>query len=382
MTAWVCVCSCVSETPPATPNECTDVELIVAASDYERTVVCGAPRCLDIPGQTSGDDLGKDPQLVSTNGRTFVIARTNDLIFEVDSACGAFKRTASGVVRHHLASLAPDGRTANPHEVAAAPDGTLVVPLFNAAKLAFIAPDGTITDLPLSAYDEDGNPQADAVSVVDVGGVAKAFVTLERLDDNDPLLLSKQSSQMLRVDVATRQPEAVIELAGRNPFNAMSQLGSLLFLAEPGKFESAEEELAGIERFDTATSATSLLIREVELGGSVSEVSVSEGCGAAIVAGPEPGLNPTTLVTFDPDSGRVISTYGAPIYRTPGYDLQGLAWSGRTLYVGDRRRGPSGYVVHVFEDRGGCSVVETGRTIDLPFPPVALRAALTSGIRR
>lgn len=314
--------------------------------------------------------------LVRTSGRVFFLARENDLIFEVDPSCG------TPIARLSVASLAPvdpvtgQKRPANAHDAAAAPDGTIVVPLYTAGRVVFFK-DGKLeaTSIDLNAYDADGNPQAEAVSVIEVGGVAKAFVTLERLDDND-MLRSKQTSQMLRIDVGTRSVEAVIDLEGRNPFNPMSELGTALFMAEPGDFDVADDPLAGIERFEVTTSTSRLIVRESDLGGSVAEVAVTSGCGAAIVAGPEKRVNPTWLVTFDPDTGQVITRKeNASLGPTPGYDLQGLAWRGDTLYVGDRRRGGAGYPIHVLERRGGCTLVDTGRTIELPHPSVALRAA-------
>jgi hypothetical protein len=147
-------------------------------------------------------------------------------------------------------------------------------------------------------------------------------------------------------------------------------------MSEPGNFDAADEAQAGIERFDTTTSTTRLLVSERELGGSVAEVAVTGGCGAAIVAGPQKDVNPTALVTFDPATGKVLAPASAPILGpTPGYDLQGLAWRGRVLYVGDRRKGESGYTVHVFErDEGSCALRPVARTIPLPQRPVALRA--------
>src|SRR5207302_5909158 len=100
------------------------------------------------------------------------------------------------------------------------------------------------------------------------------------------------------------------------------------------------------ERFDTETGVPTLLVKEKDLGGSVAEVAVTRGCGAAIVAGPQKDVNPTTLVSFDPVTGHVTSR--AVIGPTPGYDLQGLAWRDGTLYVGDRRADSGGYRVHVF----------------------------------
>jgi hypothetical protein len=181
---------------------------------------------------------------------------------------------------------------------------------------------------------------------------------------------------MLRIDVASRKVETVIDLAGRNPFNTMAQLGSFLYLAEPNNTDVADEEFGGIERFDADTSTTKMLVHEHDLGASVMEVAVTEGCGAAIVAGPVPKVNPTALVTFDPATGAVLSTFAAPVVATPGFDLQGLVWRDGKLYLGDRRQGSNGkYQVHEFARTGACTLQATASTIDLPQPPVGLAAA-------
>lgn len=360
--------ACSTSEPATASSACDGVELIVAASDYSSSMVCGAPRC-ELGPRTSGVDLGKDPQLTMSGGRAFFLARDNELLFELDPTCG----TATARYSVHEAGAT---RASNPHDVAAAPDGTLWVVLYNRPEILVLRGGAVDAKIPLGTYDADGNPQADAIRIVDVGGVAKAFVTLERLDDAD-LLRSKQPSQMLRIDVATRSVEATIELAGRNPFNPMSEADGALFLAEPGNFDDAGEALAGIERFDTKTSATRLLVSERELGGSVSDLAIAPGCGAAIVAGPIPNVNPTSLVTFDPVTGKVLSTASAPILGpTPGYDLQGLAWRGDSLYVGDRRARAKGYEVHVFDrEPGTCTLRPAARVLELPQRPVALRSA-------
>jgi hypothetical protein len=157
----------------------------------------------------------------------------------------------------------------------------------------------------------------------------------------------------------------------------MSEQDGALFLAEPGNFDADDEPLAGIERFDTRSSTTRLLVREPDLGGSVAEIAVTEGCGAAIIAGPQFGVNPTSVVTFDPVTGQVFTTARAPLLGpTPGYDLQALAWRGDRLYVGDRRSTSTGYRVHVFERQPGtCRLQESRDAIYLPQRPVALRPA-------
>ena len=261
-----------------------------------------------------------------------------ELIFELDPKCGSPISEVS-VHENGVADV-------NPHDVAAAPDGSLFVVLYNVPRIDIVRGKSVEATIDVSMYDEvDGNPQAESIQIVSVAGVPKAFVAL----------------------------------AGRNPFNPMAESGGALFLAEPGNFDASDEPKAGIERFDTATSTTRLLVPEHELGGSVAEIAVTDGCGAAIVAGPQPTVNPTSLVTFDPVSGAVLTPPGSPLLGpTPGYDLQALAWRGNLLYVGDGRRGAGGYPVHVFErDPGTCNLHEvSGRELDLPQRPVALRPAL------
>lgn len=363
--------ACASEGAPASPPAaCDGVELLVAASDYSSSMVCGAPRCEAGP-RTAGVDLGKDPQLSTSNGRAFFLARDNDLVFELDAACGTPTR------RYSVHDDAARG-TANPHDVAAARDGSLFVTLYNVPRIAILGEGAPQPAIDLAGYDDDdGNPQAESIRIVPVSGVEKAFVTLQRLDDKNGLR-STRTSTMLRIDVATRQVEAAIELAGRNPFNTMAEHEGALFLAEPGNFDTDDDALAGIERFETATSTTRLLVPESALGGSVAEVAVTAGCGVAIVAGTQKDVNPTSLVSFDPATGAVLTSPSAAVLGpTPGYDLQGLAWRGSLLYVGDRRSDASGFRVHVFErEAGTCNLREVAGGFDLPQRPVALRAAL------
>jgi hypothetical protein len=362
------------EAPSApAPTACADVKLLVVASDYYASAVGGAPGEGRVRLPYSGIKLGNDPALAVSRGRAFFLARDNDTLFELDPGCGTPQTTASV---HELAPVdaarGVRGR-ANPHDVAVAPDGSLFVALYDVPKIAIVAGGALAGAIDLSSYDADGNPQAEAIRIVDVGGAPKAFVALERLDDTDRELPSRQPSTMLRIDVATRAVEAAVELAGRNPFNAMAEQDGALFMAEPGNFDAAGEPKAGIERFDTATSTSRILVPESALGGSVAEIAVDGPCGAAIVAGPVKDVNPTSVVTFDAATGALASR---GVLATPGYDLQGLAWRGRTLYVGDRRAGPDGYPVHVLERDDSCMLRESNTTIELSQRPVALRPAL------
>ena len=314
-------------------------------------------------------DLGKDPQLESTNGRAFFVARFDDVLFELDPSCGA--------ARAKLGTHDPQFTgTTNPQDVAAAPDGTLWVPRFNEPSLLVLAGDGgTERAIDLSPYDPDGNPNASAIRIVPMGGAPKAFVVLERLDDKDRFR-SKQPSALLTVDVASRAIDGPpIALATRNPLLLIDEALGSFFLASPGNFDDVTEDAAGIERFEPAGPSTRLLVSEKALGGSATLVAVTRGCGAAIVADPT-DVNATSLVTFDPDSGAVFKSAANPVLATAGFDLKALAWRGDALLVGDARRASAGYPIHVFARAGatGCDLTMRPDAIFVPLPPVGLRA--------
>jgi hypothetical protein len=112
---------------------------------------------------------------------------------------------------------------------------------------------------------------------------------------------------------------------------------------------------------------------ETDLGGSVAEVAVSAGCGAAIVADATHNVNATSLATFDPAAGTVLTPASASPLATTAYDLQGLQWAAGALLVGDRRRAAAGYPVHAF-DVTQCVAASRPDAVFLPLPPVALGA--------
>jgi streptogramin lyase len=334
------------------------------ATDYSSSQV-GAFALGGALTATGGVDLGGDPALSLSRGRAFYLARDQDVVFELDPACGVPKSRFSVHQASHTGS-------SNPHGVAVASDGSLWVTLYDVPALLVLssagAPEKTID---LSGYDGDGNPNADSIAIVDTPAGEKAFVALERLDDKDSLK-SEQPSWMLRVDVASRTVDTHVALVGRNPF-AMVADGSALWLSDPGNFYDATETNAGIERFDTTTSTTALVLREPDLGGSVAEVAVNGGCGVAIVADPT-ASNATSLVTFDPVTGDVLAATARSPLATSGFDLQGLAWKAGVLLAGDRRRLSAGYPVHAFDAEAGCDLRERMPiTLFLPRPPIAVR---------
>jgi hypothetical protein len=343
------------------PSGCPGAAAVWAASDYSSSAVGSLSLGGALTSVAGAVDLGADPALSVSGGRAFFVARDLDAIFELDG-CGAPKQRFSA----HVAT--PSG-TADPYAVAVSSNGKLWIPLYLAAAVLVLNPDGSVAQtIDLSAYDSDGNPDASDIAIVDTPSGEKAFVTLDRLN---PYPQSVQPSWMLRIDVATGQIEAQIVLAGRNPFS-ITQAGTILWLAEPGNFDDATESDAGIERFDTSTSTTALVTSETSLGGSVAEVAVAGTCGAAIVAGAATNVNPTALVTFDPSSGTPQSTASESPLATPGFDLEGLAWVSGDLLVGDRQRGANGYPVHDFAATTACALTERSNGLVLPLPPVGI----------
>src|SRR5262249_33073027 len=187
--------------------------------------------------------------------------------------------------------------SSNPQDVAVAADGALWVPRYNVPSVLVSEPSGASRAvIDLSPFDDDGNPNAGAIAITAVGGKEKAFVALQRLDDTQVPPLARAASQILRLDVATAAVEGIVPLEGRNPFG-LAPHGGAFYLAEPGDFSTADDPLAGIERFDPQTSTTRLLVREADLGGSVAETAIADGCGVAIVADAS-SQNLTSLVTF------------------------------------------------------------------------------------
>jgi len=347
----------------ASVQACGAFDGLTAASDYTSSAV-GA---FDADGGlsvASGVDLGTDPALEVSRGRAFYIARSEDRLFELDPGCGAPRAEISV---HH----ASDTGSSNPQDVAVAPDGSLWVPWYNVGTLlvsdACGAPKAI---LDLSSYDPDGNPEASAIRIVDTPGGSKAFVTLQVLD---PDYGSTKPSLMLRIDVASATVDKAVTLQGRNPFSVYQE-GTDLWLADPGNFDAGAEPGAGVEAFDTTTSSSVLLVKEADLGGSASDVAVTPGCGAAIVAD-STEVNATSLVTFDPDAGTILRPASNAVLKTAGFDLQGLLWIGTTLYVGDRSPpNGAGYPIHAFTVSKGCVLTPLPDVVFLPLPPVALRA--------
>ncbi len=345
--ALALLASCDSSPPPA----CTNGVLVVT-TDFTSTEVGSLPLDGSPPSLLSGSQLGGDPALASSAGRSFLIARDLDMIFEVDS-CGR------GIGQFSAVTLGD--AHADPQDVAVASDGSKWVTRLLLPGLLVVGAQETVIDL--SQFDSDGVPDMSGVSIVG----PSAFVALSRLN---PYPTSSQPSQMLVLDTASMKLVKQITLAGRNPFGHMAEAAGKLYVAEPGNFASATEPDAGIEVVDTQAMTSKLLFTESALGGSPLAIAASGSCGAAIVAGATTASkdNSTALVTFALDGSSVVPSSVS----SQSFDLRGLLFtSDGRLLVGDKRSNPSGFPVHVFSMGTTCALVQGA---DLFVPQMAALA--------
>jgi hypothetical protein len=363
--AAAAACGSPSSTAPAPSAACgAPVRALLAASDYTSSGVGG----LLADGGVElryGADLGGDPQLTVTGGRSFFIARDHDLLFEIDPTCG------QPIARLSVRADGDQG-SQNPQDVAATSDGTLFVPRYNPGDLFVVDKSGATSVISLASFDADGNPQPSAATTIGAAGAEKVFVALERLDDKT--LKSVQQSMVVRIDAKTRSVDGQVTLAGKNPFNLPVVHGGALYYAEPGNFDDMSEAAAGVERLDPQAMTSALLVSEKDLGGSVVMIAIADGCGAAIVANQVSMVNATSLVTFDPDTGKVHASSASSPLATGGFDLAGLTFSNGMLYVGDRRRGDQGYPIHAFAVGAGCTLTALPDAATSPQKPVAVRS--------
>ncbi len=366
------VIACAESAPPAAVACDSPALAVIAASDYSSSeiVILRAPSDppvgaggASIGPPTIGVDLGGDPVLSVSQGRCFFVARDLDLLVELDPACGApIRKIATG-----------DGASSdNPQDVAATNDGSLFVPKFRTGDVVVLRPSGARDVVHLASFDPDGNPNPSSATTVVTNGAEKIWVTLERLDDKT-LLPGALPSLVVRVDPVSLAVDAQVTLVGADPFGLAVSFGGALFYAEPGHFDSIAEANAGVERVDPATMQSALVVREKDLGGSVAQVAVTDGCAAAIVADASK-VNATSLATFDPTTGNVHTTASTSLLRSPGYDLEGLAFTQGVLYVGDRRRAQTGYPIHAFTVGDGCLLTALPDTLFSPQKPVAIRS--------
>lgn len=307
--------------------------------------------------------FGVDSSLSEARGRRFVCNRTSGECFEIEPGRLALRGA-------YVASRSVDDPSANPHDLTIDGEGGVWIARYDRPSLAVLAADGSYSgEVSLASFDSDGTPEAEAIHSFD----HNVYVALERLDE---YRAPKERGMIAVVDAKSREVSGSFELIGQNPFGRMVPMqsdptGGTVAIATPGSFSDAGCASCGAELVDLAARTSRQILREQELGGSVSQVLVaSETEGYAIVAGPEEAVNPTWVVRFDPSTAEVTAILADTRDRPEterGYFHWGLALNGDMLLVGDRTKDRA--AVRAFSRQTGAALGSFPVGI---YPPIAL----------
>jgi len=360
--AWSCSSSGPPADPPASPG------FLVAVSDYSSSELGLVTLDAGASWLAGGATLGPDPQLASSAGRLFWIERHGGDVLEIDPGTG-------GILNGPWTTVDPSvpGST-DPQDVAVDGYGRVWVARYLVSSLLVKSSDGATVEGTVDLSTVAGvnrNPYMSSIRIVG----DKAYVTLEMLY---PYPRSVDPSYIVRLNVLP-PPEvgsidAALRLKGRNPLNLLVEQDPYLYLAEAGDVNLTNETDAGVERVDLRTFTSELLVRESDIGASVDQVSVTDGCGTAIVMGPGP-LNVTSVISFDPVAGGILTPLDAGLLATPaGFKLAGMAWlPGGVNVIGDRTGVDGrGFALHALLASTGCALRQQPETLLAPQGPVAI----------
>lgn len=308
-----------------------DRPMLVLESDRSSSSALGFLEADGCFTETADVSLGADPSLSLSRGRAFVCARDQGLVLEVDHK----NKSITNVFVTYTEGEEPP----NPHDVAVDPDGRLWIARFNSPSAGVVMPDGAWGgSVDLSALaGADGIPDMEAIT----SAGDRIFIALERLNAD-----YKAEGPGLIAIVPTSSPfmvETSIDISAQNPFGRLvpapwDPTGSTVAATAPGEIDTLNDpNTNGVVVISLESGQTELAISEAELGGSPLEIALASPSEAyAIVGGPIPGVNPTSVVAFDPSTHKVTRTLTGP---ADGFVHAGLAVNGPYLVVGDQTFG-------------------------------------------
>ena len=288
---------------------------------------------------------GQDQSLLDARGRPFVAVNTDGSLRPLDSSSLAITKTYDAYPDQH-------GGTSIPHSIYGVDTdagGNLWISRDDVSSLAVLRPDGSLAAaVDLASLDPKfGNPRMNGVLIQgQTAFVMLGFLATPFAQPNADH--AWRVGAIARVDTPTRKILSTIDLIGHNPVRKLIPIdatGKVVLVATPGEHDDDKTPEDGIDRVDLEAGTATQLISETELGGSVDEVVwASEHEAYAIVLGPQPGLNPTKVIAFDPSQPpghRVLRTLAkAPWFDDPvngqAYVHTGLALDGGYVLVGDQ----------------------------------------------
>jgi hypothetical protein len=244
-----------------------------------------------------------------------------------------------------------DPSSADPYDAAYAPDGSLWVTRYFQSSLVILDASGKRTGtVDLKAWaDADGNPEMTAIAII--GNTA--YVALARLgyaskEDTMPGPTA-MGSIIVAIDTTTHAVTQAFP-SGALPVptpverfrHAVYGPATQLFLACRGAPLSLNKVPGGLVRLDFAAKTQTLVLDGRELtpvGGTTFRGFVSgydvldDERGFAVIASMESSDNPTSVVEFNPTTGKIVS----PVwYGRSTYKLFDLAIADDRLLVADR----------------------------------------------
>ncbi len=309
------------------------IGVMIVESTYDgQSIVEAVDSSTHVRALQTGVGYDADPhlrKLLGADGRAryFLVGSTNGTVSELD---------AHGVVMQVISARDDaKGTASNPQDVALMSDGTLLVTRGKLSSLLFLHPDGARETADLASFaDPDGNPDADAVTIVG----ESAFVTLRRLGDGFDILPAFPSI-LVAVDLAKPHATRKIAELPPDPFGPIRKRpggpdGELWITSIAGPISTPPTHGAALVRVDASTGAVVRVLDEANVHGFVDAFDLrSEHEGYAIVASFE-GANPTHLVAFDPATG-VLRWSLAPRAEYVLWDVQAR---GDLLFVTDRTK--------------------------------------------
>jgi hypothetical protein len=245
--------------------------------------------------------------------------------------------------------------------------GRLWIARYSSPSVGIVLPDGSWGgSVDLSALGgADGIPDMEAITAAG----DRVFIALERLNAD-----YKAEGPGLVAVIPAAPPFAVetsFEIGAQNPFGRLvpapwDATGSTVAVAAPGEIDTTSDaNTNGVVLLSLESAQAKLAISEAALGGSPLEIALAGPSEAyAIVGGPVPGVNPTSVVAWDPETGAVTRTLAGP---AEGFVHAGLAVNGPYVVVGDHTFGAPR--IRFFDRTSGAEVFSITPKL---LPPIAL----------
>lgn len=335
-----------------------DRPMLVLESDRSSSSALGF---LDTNGcftETADVSLGTDPSLSLSRGRAFVCARDQGVILEV----GAATKSITNVFVAYTEGDDPP----NPHDVAVDSSGRLWIARFSSPSVGIVMPDGSWGGgVDLSALGgADGIPDMEAITAAG----DHIYVALERLNADH----KAEGPGILAAIPASSPPftvESSIEIGAQNPFNRLIPApwdATTVAAAAPGEIDTINDpNTNGVVFISLKYAQAELSISEAELGGSPLEIALAGPSEAyAIVGGPVPNVNPTSVVAWNPETHTITRTLAGP---TESFVFAGLAVNGPYVVVGDHTFGAPR--IRFFDRASGAEAFSITPKL---LPPIAL----------